>query len=89
LKCQFTSGWRCFARTDLTALQGHRQVFLDLARVDPCHRPEARPITVALNPGLGRFSSGYDKWGKLNVDVSGQQIKVNVRARNAAVIALR
>jgi beta-galactosidase len=48
-----------------------------------------RPVTVSLNQGLGKFSSGEDKWGKLNINVSGQQIKVNVPARDAAVIALR
>ncbi len=49
----------------------------------------ARPITVSLNSGLGRFSSGEDKWGKLDIKVLGPQITVNVPARDAAVIALR
>jgi beta-galactosidase len=49
----------------------------------------ARPVTVSLNPGLGRFSSGEDKWGDGNIKVAGQQIAVNVAARDAVVIALR
>jgi hypothetical protein len=49
----------------------------------------ARTVTVSLNPGLGRFSSGEDKWGNVNIKVAGQQIAVNVAAKDAAVIALR
>jgi hypothetical protein len=49
----------------------------------------ARTVTVSLNPGLGRFSSGEDKWGKVNIKVAGQQIAVNIAAKDAAVIALR
>ena len=49
----------------------------------------ARTVSVSLNPGLGRFSSGEDKWGNVNIKVAGQQIAVNVPARDAAVIALR
>jgi beta-galactosidase len=49
----------------------------------------ARPVTVSLNPSLGRFSSGEDKWGNLKINVTDQQITVNVPARDAAVIALR
>jgi beta-galactosidase len=48
-----------------------------------------RPITVSLNPGLGKFSAGEDKWGQLGITLSGQQVTVNVPARDAAVIALR
>jgi beta-galactosidase len=49
----------------------------------------ARPVTVSLNPGLGKFSAGEDKWGQLGNTLSGQQVTVNVPARDAAVIALR
>jgi hypothetical protein len=48
-----------------------------------------RPVTVSLNPGLGKFSAGEDKWGQLGIKLSGQQVTVNVPARDAAVIALR
>ncbi len=41
----------------------------------------ARPVAVSLNSDLGRFSSGEDKWGKLEIKVSGPQIRVNVPAR--------
>jgi len=47
-----------------------------------------RPVTVSLNPGLGKFSAGEDKWGQLGITLSGQQVTVNVPARDAAVIAL-
>jgi beta-galactosidase len=33
----------------------------------------ARPVTVSLNPGLGRFSSGEDKWGNLNRATNNRQ----------------
>src|SRR5258708_33367925 len=49
----------------------------------------ARPVTVSLNPGLGKFSAGEDKWGRLGVKLSGQQVAVTVPARDAAVIAMR
>lgn len=49
----------------------------------------ARDVTVTLQSEIGRFSSGEDKWNKLPVRVAGQQISVNVPARDAAVIALR
>jgi beta-galactosidase len=49
----------------------------------------ARLVTVSLNPGLGKFSAGEDKWGQLGIKLSGQQVTVNVPARDAAVIALR
>jgi hypothetical protein len=49
----------------------------------------ARPVTVSLNPGLGKFSAGEDRWGKLGIKLSGQRVTVNVPARDAAVIALR
>jgi beta-galactosidase len=48
-----------------------------------------RPVTVSLNPGLGKFSAGEDKWAQLGITLSGQQVTVNVPARDAAVIALR
>ncbi len=49
----------------------------------------ARQIAVSLSPDLGKFSAGEDKWGKLDIKLSGQQVMVNVPARDAAVIALR
>jgi beta-galactosidase len=49
----------------------------------------ARQIAVTLSPALGKFSEGEDKWGNLNIKLSGQQVMVNVPARDAAVIALR
>jgi hypothetical protein len=49
----------------------------------------ARPVTISLNPGLGRFYAGEDKWGKLGIKLSGQHVTINVPARDAAVIALR
>jgi beta-galactosidase len=48
----------------------------------------ARSMSISLNSGLGQFSAGEDKWGKLEVKVSGQQVTVHVPARDAAVIAL-
>jgi beta-galactosidase len=48
----------------------------------------ARPVTVSVNPDLCGLSSGEDKWGKLDIKISGQQVTVNVPARDAAVIAL-
>ncbi len=49
----------------------------------------ARNVTVTLQPEIGRFTAGEDKWGSLQVAVTGQQVSVNVPARDAAVIALR
>lgn len=50
---------------------------------------KARPVTVSLNEGLGRFSAAEDKWGQVPVKLVGQQVAVTVGARDAAVIALR
>jgi beta-galactosidase len=49
---------------------------------------QTRPVTISLNPELGRFAMGDDKWGKLAVKVSGSTVAVTVPARDAAVIAL-
>jgi len=49
----------------------------------------ARQVAVTLSPELGKFSAGEDKWAQLNIKLSGQQVMVNVPARDAAVIALR
>ena len=49
----------------------------------------ARPVTVMLNPDLGTFSAAEDKWGNIDIKLSGQQLTLNVPPRDAAVIALR
>jgi beta-galactosidase len=49
----------------------------------------ARPITVTLNPDLGKFSAGEDKWGSIDIKLSVQQLTLNIPPRDAAVIALR
>jgi beta-galactosidase len=49
----------------------------------------ALTVSASLNPGLGKFSTGVDEWGNLDVKLSGQQVMVNVPPRDAAVIRLR
>ncbi|HEY1214172.1 MAG TPA: alpha-amylase family protein [Bryobacteraceae bacterium] len=49
----------------------------------------SRAVSVALAPELGTFSAGEDRWGNLSIKLTGQQVTVNVPARDAAVIALR
>ena len=44
---------------------------------------------LTLNPDLGKFSTGVDKWGSIGIRLSGQQVTVDVPARDAAVILLR
>lgn len=50
-------------------------------------RSEQR-VSVSLASGLGRFTVGEDKWGKLAIDIQGAQIAVTIPARDAAVISL-
>ena len=49
----------------------------------------ARSVTVTLQADLGRFTAADDKWSGLPVKVAGQQVSINLPARDAAVIALR
>jgi beta-galactosidase len=49
----------------------------------------ARTVKVSLERGLGRFTAVEDLWGQLAIKLDGQQVAVNLPAKDAAVIALR
>ncbi len=51
---------------------------------------KAQPVTLTLDPRLGKFSSGRDLWQPANSPVvKNQTIETTVGAQNAAVIALQ
>jgi beta-galactosidase len=45
-------------------------------------------VNVSLSPGLGRFTAGEDRWGKLAIHIQGSQVAVTIPARDAVVISL-
>jgi beta-galactosidase len=49
----------------------------------------ARAVEVSLESGQGRFTAAEDLWGKQAIKLDGQELALNVPAKDAAVIALR
>ena len=47
----------------------------------------SQSITASLSANAGSFKSAEDIWGKLHVTLDGREVKVDVPARDAAVIA--
>ena len=48
----------------------------------------SQSVTASLSANAGSFKSAEDIWGKLHVTLDGREVKVEVPARDAAVIAL-